>query len=96
MAVVVLIVPDSTTPSGVRLHELSNLHSAYLEAHGILVVEEEEGGGTIYYGPGAWHSFTKTMGVAGSLIERLSIPTAEPDGGEEEADDRLLGDHPDQ
>jgi hypothetical protein len=86
MAVVVLIVPDLTTPSGVRLHELRNLHSAFLEAHGVLVVEEEEGSGAIYLGPAAWHSFTKAPGDSRSLIQRLSLPTDAADVGEDQAD----------
>ena len=45
MAVVVLIVPDLTTPSGVRLHELRNLHSAFLEAHGVLVLRKKRAAG---------------------------------------------------
>lgn len=55
-----IVVPDAAHPGRVLLEELRDLHSVYLvEGNGVLAVMHEEDGGIVYYGPGAWHSFTR-------------------------------------
>ncbi len=59
MARALIIIPDPQTPGGVGLTELHNLAHVRIEVGGVLAVQSDEDGEPVYYGPGAWHSFTR-------------------------------------
>jgi hypothetical protein len=59
MAKVLIVVPDPDRPGVVKLIEQSAHYIG--EDHGVVSVKPEEGSDDIvFYGPGAWHSFTRS------------------------------------
>ncbi len=64
MTKALILVPDPGNPGGVTLHEYSNLHRVWMDGSsdgansGILCVQPTAEAETVFYAPGAWHSFT--------------------------------------
>lgn len=59
MATALILIPDPDKPGEVIPREYPQLTKAWLEGGGVLAVKVDEDSETVYFAPGAWHSYTR-------------------------------------